>query len=124
MHDPQLVEHSECVVPRMCTPNTAGSECSDLHVLQRRERAEEADVLEGPDDTRTCNPVAATARERFSVEQDSTRGRREDAGDTVEQSRLTGAVRPDQADDLPLGQFERHASKCLDSTEALHDFDS
>src|SRR5712691_12591115 len=124
MSDPKLVEHAKCVLSRTRAPDAAGAERSDLHVLQRCERAEEPDVLEGAHHTGTCDSVAATARECFSVEQDPTRGRREDAGDTVEEGRLTGAVRPDQSDDLPLGQLERYAAKRLDAAEALHDFDS
>ena len=68
--------------------------------------------------------MAPAPGDPLAVEQDATRGRREDAGDAVEEGRLARAVRSDQADDLPFRQLQRDPSKRLDSAKTLHDVDS
>ena len=44
-----------------------------------------------------------------------------DAGDEVDERRLAGAVRPDQADDLALVQMERDVADGADTAEVLAD---
>ena len=52
-------------------------------------------------------------------EQDPTPGRRMQAGHGVEEGRLAGPVRADQAEDLTLGKGEVEVAKGLQPAEAL-----
>ncbi len=60
-------------------------------------------------------------RERLALEHEFAAVRRIDAGQHVEQRRLAGAVRPDQAVDLALTDVERHVGERLHAAEPLAD---
>ena len=72
---------------------------ADEHVLERGHALEEADVLERAPDAALGDRVRRLAGDVVAVEDDLARGRLVDAGEHVEERRLAGAVRPDQADD-------------------------
>ena len=72
---------------------------ADEDVLERRHLLEEADVLERPADAALRGGVRRRAGDVPAVEHDAARGRLVDPGDHVEERRLAGAVRPDQAHD-------------------------
>ena len=59
--------------------------------------------------------------ERLAVELERAAVRRVEARDDVERRRLAGAVRPDQAGDLPLLDVERDAVEGDDAPEAERD---
>ena len=59
------------------------------------------------------------ARDVVAVEQDASRGRRQNAADQIDDRRLAGAVRPDERMTRALRELERHVSGCGDATEAL-----
>src|SRR5258708_23568187 len=90
----------------------------DQHVLDDGEHLHKADVLEGPADAhrdtmmrgeadRLCPTVRLRPRRGFV-----------DTHHAVEERRLTGAVRADQTDDLPLTNAEVHIVECLQAAEA------
>src|SRR5581483_3675633 len=75
---------------------------ADEHVLERGHVLEEADVLERPPDPALRDGVRGLPRDVLSVEDHPPGGRLVDAGEHVEEGRLPGAVRADQADDRAL----------------------
>ena len=72
----------------------------DAHVVEDRERREEADVLERPRDAVLGDLVGCEAVDVVAAERDAALGRLIDAGDEVEDSGLTRAVRPDEPKEL------------------------
>ena len=56
-----------------------------------------------------------------ALEQDVARGRRVEAAQAVEQRGLAGAVRPDQAEQMPSGDVERHVVERDDAAETHAD---
>src|SRR5262249_51197116 len=62
--------------------------------------------LEGPGEPQWCDAVRRQPGARPPGEQDVARARLVDAGDHVEDGCLARAVRPDQANDLPLANAE------------------
>src|SRR4029077_18692646 len=79
---------------------------SDEHVLERRHVLEEANVLERPADPTLRERVRWLAGHVLTVEMHAARGWPVDTGEHVEERRLSGAIRPDQADDQPSGNRE------------------
>jgi hypothetical protein len=77
---------------------------ADQHVFHHGHVVEEALVLERAGDAEASNLVGGEADELppAVVERDPAGRRRVDAGDQVEDGRLSGAVGPDEADDLAL----------------------
>ena len=73
---------------------------ADQDVLHRGHLAEEPDVLERAGHAERGNPVGRQAGDVFRLEGDGAGGRRGDARDAVEESRLARAVRADKSDDL------------------------
>ena len=71
----------------------------DEHVLERGHVVEEADVLERPRHAERRDLVRRARGDVDVLEEDPARGRLVDAGQDVEEGRLAGAVRADQADD-------------------------
>ena len=80
---------------RQCMPTS--------DVLERRHGAEEADVLERAADPERRDLVLRQSGDLVAVEDDLAGGRRVDAGEHVEERRLAGAVRADQAVIEPRG---------------------
>ena len=93
----------------------------DHHVLERRQIGEQADVLEGARDAGGGDLVRLEPGERAAVERERARVGRVDPGQHVEQRRLAGAVRADQAVDLARRDGERHLVQRLHAAEALAD---
>src|SRR6185503_7742406 len=94
---------------------------ADQHVLEHAHRAEEVDVLERPRDAAADDPVRRGAQEILPVELHGARIRRVEAGDHVEDRRLAGPVRADQARDRALLDVERHRVQRDDAAEAQRD---
>jgi len=79
----------------------------DHDILQRREAAKQADVLEGSRDTFGGDAVRAHPGDVLApIDQPAAR-RRDQPGDQVKQRRLAGAVWADQAEDFALAHAER-----------------
>ena len=72
---------------------------ADEDVLERRHLLEQPDVLERPPDAALGRRVGRHAGDVLVLEDDRARRRLVDARDHVEERRLAGAVRADQADD-------------------------
>ena len=92
----------------------ADTERSDLDVLAHRERAERVAVLKRPGETVPAAPVRRPARDLALAELDRALVGVVEAAEDVDERRLAGAVRPDQADDLATPQLEGDAAECLD----------
>src|SRR5689334_1720658 len=60
-------------------------------------------------------------RDVVLLEQDAPAARAVEAAEDVDEGRLAGPVRPDQADDLPGGQLERDVTQRLDAGERARD---
>ena len=80
---------------------------ADEHVVEHRHRAEQLDVLERARDPATNDAVRRRAQQALAVEAQRAGVRLVEPGDHVEERGLAGAVRPDQADDLPRLDVER-----------------
>src|SRR5579862_2175623 len=78
----------------------------DEDVLERRHVLEEADVLKGAPDAALRVRVRRLAGQVLVGEHDASRRRLVHAGEHVEERRLPGAVRADEADDRPAGHGE------------------
>src|SRR5438093_924926 len=65
--------------------------------------------------------VRPPGRDVHAVEADVTRVGDQEAGDEVEDRRLPGAVRADEAEDLALVQLEAGVVDRPDAAEALHE---
>ena len=94
---------------------------ADEDVLEHRHRPEELDVLERARDPAPDDLVHGRLQERLAGELDLALVRRVEPGDDVEGRRLAGAVRPDQADDLTLGDVEGDAVEGDDPAEPASD---
>src|SRR5581483_4214493 len=79
---------------------------TDEDVLERGHVLEEPDVLKRAADAALGEDVRRPVREILVREDDSARRRLVDAGEHVEERRLSGAVRADEADDRPLWHDE------------------
>src|SRR5437867_1179842 len=90
-------------------------------VVERRHVLEEADVLERPRDSERGHLVRARAGDLPILEEDSAAGRREDAGDAVEERGLAGAVGADEREDLAALHVEGHVVDGQESAEPLRD---
>src|SRR5262245_22457508 len=94
---------------------------ADHDILERREIGEEANVLESARNAAYRHFVRSTAGERSAVEHEGACIRRVDTGQKIEERRLAGAVRPDQAVNLATGDGEAHRRERLHAAEALGD---
>ena len=75
---------------------------ADEHVLERRHRREQADVLERPRHPAREDPVRPHVGDVAALEEDAPRRRPVEAGEHVEERGLARAVRPDDRDDRLL----------------------
>jgi hypothetical protein len=87
-------------------------------VLAHRRALHQADVLEGAADPQRGPLVHRQGGDVLALEQHAARGRLVEAGDHVERRRLAGAVRADDADDLPLAELDADVARRLDAAEA------
>jgi hypothetical protein len=76
------------------------------HVLPHGHVEEEAERLERPRDPLARDPVRIEPRDALAGEDDVAVGRLVDSRDEVEERRLAGAVRADDADDLALADVQ------------------
>ena len=95
---------------------------ADPHVVARRHGREQRDVLEGARDAERGDLVPRHARKRPAVEPDRAGVRLVEAGDAVEQRRLAGAVRADQAADRAGRDREADVVERGDAAEADRTF--
>ena len=84
-----------------------------------RQPAERPRDLEGAADAAIDDAVRRAARDLVALEADRARGRRQRAGEHVEDRALARAVRADQAEDLALLDLERHVVDGGEAAEAL-----
>ena len=94
---------------------------ADPHVVEHALRAEQRQVLEGARDADLGDAMRRPRQQRAPGEQDVAPVRRVEAADAIEQRRLAGAVRTDQAEDLALVQRERDAVERDDAAEPQRD---
>ena len=87
-------------------------------VVERGHPAEQCQVLEGAGDAEARDPVRAHAGYVLALEQDFAVLRREEAGNRVEESGFSAAVRAHEAEDFAAPQVERHALERLQAAEA------
>ena len=105
-------------VPCARDPAAAG-ERADHHVLRHREARERLQDLERAGDAEVAEPIGSQTGHVGSGEAHRPGVRPDEAGDEIEERRLAGAVRPDQADDLPPADLERHVAIRVHAAEAL-----
>src|ERR1700678_2933004 len=79
---------------------------ADAHVLAHTHGREQGDVLERPGNAERGEFMPAAARKWPAVEHDRSRARIIETGNAIEERRLAGAVRTDQAADRPAGDLE------------------
>ena len=102
----------ECVgATRRLARRCADAERGDLDVLAHREVAERAAVLERAGEAVTAAPMRRPAGDVAVTERDSALVGTVEAAEHVDERRLAGAVRPDQADDLAAVQLEGDAGE-------------
>ena len=94
---------------------------ADANVVEHREIGKQRDVLEGAADADLGDPVRRARQDARAFHQDIAGARLIESGETVEQRRLAGAVRSDQAEDCALVHVEGHAIQRDDAAE--HDAD-
>ena len=82
---------------------------AEHHVLENRQPLAEPDALHGAGDTELGEIVGTMPEKGNTVVGDRPTTRADKAADGVEKSRLPGAVRPDQADDLAVADLHRDA---------------
>ncbi len=85
-------------------PGSGNRECGDFHVLEAREARKEPDVLERADEPRAGDPCLRPGRDVAAVEHDDAGRDALETREGVDERRLAGAVRPDQAEDLPVAK--------------------
>jgi hypothetical protein len=78
-------------------------------------------VLERACEPGTPAPLRRPPRDVPSLELDTPAGREVEARDDVDERRLPGAVRPDQADDLAASELEIDACERLNTLEGAGD---
>ena len=94
---------------------------SDHHVLERRHVRKQANVLEGARDPGLCHPMRIGRPVRMTAQLERARIGCHEAGQHVEESRLAGAVGPDQPVDLALVDLDLDARQRLQASKALVD---
>ena len=104
---------------RAAPVDAARGERAHGDVLPHRHAAERAELLERPADAPAVDLIRPEAGERLAGEADLPAVRPVEAGDHVEERRLPGAVRPDDADDLARRHVERDALVRHEAAEAL-----
>src|SRR5947208_1027295 len=102
--------------PSFAAPR-ADAEGGDLDVLAHGERPERAAVLERARQPGSGAPVGAPAGDLATAQLDGARGRQVEAGEEVDERRLAGAVRADEADHLVAVQLERDFLQRPDALE-------
>ena len=91
---------------------------ADQHVVEHAQVAEHAAVLEGAREAERGELLGRQAGDVAAREVDAAGVRRVEPGDEIEQRGLAGAVRPDDADQLALGDGERQRVDGGDAAEA------
>ena len=94
---------------------------ADEQVLEHGHVLEEHDVLEGARDSESHDPVRRRSSQVLAVEEDAAAVRAIEPRDQIEERRLSGAVRPDQPDDLSLLQRKRDVGEGDDAAEPPRD---
>src|SRR5581483_5221844 len=94
---------------------------ADEDVLEHGHRPEQLEVLERAGDPAADHAVLRDAEKALAFEAQLSRVGSVEAGDEVEDGRLAGAVRADQADDLALRHVERDVVDRDDPAEAARD---
>jgi hypothetical protein len=79
---------------------------ADAHVLAHRHGRKQSDVLERSRNAERGELMPRAAQQRTSVEHDRSCARIIEARDAIEERRLAGAVRTNQAADRPAGDLE------------------
>ena len=103
--------------PRRFPPGGADPERRDLDVLPHREAAEGVRVLEGTGEPMPPAPVRRPAGDVALLESDLATRRPVEAAEDVDERRLAGPVRADQADDLARLELERDVTQRLHARE-------
>src|SRR5262249_27951831 len=94
---------------------------ADHDVLQHGQRREQRVILERPTDAQRGNVVRPEAEDRAAGQEDRALARSIEPADAVEEGRLAGAVRTDQADDLAFADVEGDAIERDDTAETHRD---
>ena len=94
---------------------------ADANVVEHRQIGKQRDVLEGAADADLGDPVRRARQDAYAFHQDIAGARLIESGEAVEQRRLAGAVRSDQAEDCALVHVKGHAVQRDDAAE--HDAD-
>ena len=117
---PAELQHLMRLAARLAHHGGADQRADD-DVVDDRHGLEALDHLEGAPDAALAALRRRQARDVLAVEPDRAFGRRQHARDQVEQRRLAGAVRADQADDLAAADRDRDVAVGDQAAEALRD---
>src|SRR5664279_3485815 len=97
------------------------AERRDHDVLEDRQAREGFDDLERPGETAATDLVRLEAVDPLALEEDLSGRERKIAVDEIEDRRLAGAVRPDEAEEVAFFDRERHVADGLEAAEPLRD---
>ncbi len=95
-----------------------GHQCRDLDVLPNRERAEEPQILERPDQALAGQPVGRNTGEVLPVDFELSGRRSDDTGQDVDEGRLARTIRSDDADHLAALGLDPCIVQRTESTES------
>jgi hypothetical protein len=90
-------------------------------VLAHAHGPEQRQVLKGPADAEGGDAVGRRLHQRAALETDRAFAERVEAREAVEERRLAGAVRSDEADDAAAADGEGHLVQRRDAAEADRD---
>jgi hypothetical protein len=90
---------------------------AELDVVAHAHRAKEREVLKGAADAERRDAVRRRLEERPALERDPPVAERVEARQAIEERRLAGAVRADEADDVAARDRERHPVEGDDAAE-------
>src|SRR5476651_2463358 len=106
---------AQCILEKA---GRAATVATDLNVVEHRQAIEQGHVLEGTADADGRDVMARTLQDRLALEQHVAAVGRIEATEAIEERGLAGAVRADQARDLPREHVERHAVERDDAAKA------
>src|SRR3989442_5383077 len=94
---------------------------ADHDVVEHAQSREWAHDLERAREPELADRVRLEAQERAPAEADLSRVRRQETGEQIEGRRLAGAVGPDEAEHLALGQREVETGDGVDAAEVFRE---
>ena len=100
-------------------PRKADAQARHHNIFQDRETVKQADALERPRQARSGDPMRLPARDVIPIRLDPAGGRRKDPGNHIDQGRLAGSIRANEAEDLAAIEPQAYAVERTQPEEPL-----